>query len=167
MKTRQQVALARRDALAFLREQKTAVLATTFENQPFASTVYYVVGDDFNFYFATRQNTAKSANLPANDRVAIVVGTGPQHISVQARGLATMLSGKERAKIRGELRRQKSRHGITTYPIKSMALFAGKDDRIVKITPTELQFLNLDSKTYPSSTSREYHKLLPYVPEKE
>lgn len=157
MEMRRQLEFARRDALAFLREQNTGVLATAFGGQPFASTVYYVVDDDFNFYFATRQNTAKNANVAVNPAVAFIVGTGPEHISVQVRGVAAVLSGRERGRIRGELRRQKSRSGITTYPLKNMEPFAGKNDIIIKIVPTELQFLNLDSARYPNSLSREYY----------
>lgn len=160
METRQRLELARRDALAFLREQNIGVLATTFEGQPFASAVYYVVDDDFNFYFATRQNTAKHANVAINPHVAFVVGSGPEHISVQVRGTAKVLSGKERAKIRGELRRQKSKGDITSYPLKSMEPFAGADDVIVKTTPTEVQFFNLDCARYPNSLSRNYYTLV-------
>lgn len=161
MEARQQLALARKDALAFLREQNTVVLATAFEGQPFASTVYYFVDDDFNFYFATRQNTAKHNNVVLNPNVAFVVGAGPEHISVQARGIAAVLSGKERAKIRGELRRQKSRRGITSYPLKNMEPFARKDDVVVKIVPTELQFFNLDCARYLNSMSRQYYTFVP------
>ena len=42
--------LARRDTFRFLRDNLTAVVATTADGQPFASTVYYTVDEELNFY---------------------------------------------------------------------------------------------------------------------
>lgn len=35
------------DALAFLKENITAVIATSFNDEPLASTVYYYIDDNF------------------------------------------------------------------------------------------------------------------------
>jgi nitroimidazol reductase NimA-like FMN-containing flavoprotein (pyridoxamine 5'-phosphate oxidase superfamily) len=43
--------IARVDALKFLKQNHIAVLATSFEDQPQASMIYYAVDDDFNFIF--------------------------------------------------------------------------------------------------------------------
>ncbi len=153
--------LARADALSFLKGQRTGVLATEFESNPFASTVYYVTDDDFTIYFATRRNTAKYANLAANSRVAFVVGAGPEHVSVQIRGRAETLAGQERARVRGALRRQKSRHDVIAFPLKNMDDFARGDDVIFKIVPSAIQFFNLDNRSLPNSLSRRYYMLTP------
>lgn len=82
----------KKTALDFLKSHKTAVIATTSVGEaPQASTVYYVVDDDFNIYFLTGKETRKFKNLERDGRIAFVVGTGPEVVTIQGGGRATLL----------------------------------------------------------------------------
>ena len=151
------------DARNFIQHMNTAVIATAFEYQPFASTVYYLADDNFNIYFSTKRNTIKNINAAFNANIAFVVGTGPKHISIQARGAVKIVIGKEKNEILKKLKLQKKRLGSTEWPTKSMVPFKGRPPVVFKITPSELQFMNLDDTTYPRSLSREYHQVIPSI----
>jgi general stress protein 26 len=154
---------AKKDALGFLRSMNTAVVATAFEHQPFASTVYYIADDDFNVYFSTKRNTIKSINTGLNKHVAFVVGSGPSHISIQARGTVEVLTGKEKKDAIRKLKFQKKNLGKNVWPTKNMSVFRDIPLLVLKVIPTEMLFMNLDCGQYPLSISHEYHQIIPQI----
>lgn len=84
---------ARKDALAFLKRQKTGVLATVSESgEAHASMVYYSADDNFNVYFLTLANTRKYTNITAHPQVAFVVATPEVPQTVQLEGVAMDIS---------------------------------------------------------------------------
>lgn len=80
-------------ALKFIKEQSVAVLATTSINgEPQAATMSFFIDDDFTFYFISMNGSKKLDNLKNNDKVAIVVGFGPQPMTVQGGGKAEIVN---------------------------------------------------------------------------
>ncbi len=159
-----------KDALRFLQENDTAVISTAYGNVPYSATVHYFVDSKFNFYFITRQGTDKYLNLVINSNVFVVVGTGPKHISVQVRGKANILKGKEKQSALDDVLSVIKNKKINKWPIKEMKKFSPgptfidtllKSEVVVKIVPQQLIFMNLDDEKYPESLSTEYHTILP------
>jgi nitroimidazol reductase NimA-like FMN-containing flavoprotein (pyridoxamine 5'-phosphate oxidase superfamily) len=144
------------DALRFLKDTITAVLATSFNDEPHAATVYYYVDDQFNFYFLTKRNTSKYFNAELNPRAAVVVGTGPDHITVQVSGTMKLIVDEaEKNGIVETFIERLSHNKVTVWPIEDIQKF--KDRHIVayKLVPKKLSYLNLDSKKYPDSINNE------------
>jgi len=157
------------DALAFLKNNFVGVLATSYLNLPYASTIYYTSDDKFNIYFVTKMNTDKYLNLKTNKNAALVVGTGPKHISIQVRGHATILKDKRwRNRILNEIESILKEQKIKTWPIKKLKELQAKrkvfDEEIVyKLIPQHLVFTNIDDKSFPDSISDELHHIIPLV----
>ena len=79
-------------ALDFLRKNVLSVVATvTADSKPNAATVLYYVDDDLNFYFVTRRQTRKFANMSTNRHVAVVVGVGDMPGTIQMEGEAELM----------------------------------------------------------------------------
>ncbi len=148
---------AKADALAFLRENTTAVIATSFNDEPRASTVYYYVDNDFNFYFITKQNTGKYINIQMNPRAAVVVGTGPEHITVQATGLVELINDEtKKQEIIDELTNIREREHVKIVPIEEIPKFEGRHQIVFKIHSKQVMFMNLDSSRFPHSITEDY-----------
>lgn len=80
----------RDEALTFLMNHETGVLATISEaNEPHARLVYYTVDDAFNIYFITLKNTRKVADLGAHHQAAFVVSQEDMPRTVQIEGKVT------------------------------------------------------------------------------
>ena len=158
-----------KDAASFLKKNFVAVLATSYLNLPFASIIYYVIDDKLNFYFVTKANTDKHLNIKANKNVALAIGDGPKHISVQVRGHATVLKDEKRRKrILNEIEATMKARKIVTWPIKKIKeLQAKKKDTdaeiVYKVIPQHLSFTNLDDESLPYSLSDERHNILPVL----
>lgn len=147
------------DALNFLRGHFTAVIATCLDGKAHASTVYYDVDSAFCFYYLTRQNTQKNIHVAFNPDVAVVVGTGPERITVQARGKAEMLVGEEKVRAIARMAGRYAAEGIETLPIIGMEELRGSGLVAYKVTPKEMVFMNMDGKDYPRSISNKYHQI--------
>jgi nitroimidazol reductase NimA-like FMN-containing flavoprotein (pyridoxamine 5'-phosphate oxidase superfamily) len=152
----------RDDVFKFLQENSTAVIATSYKNDPRASTVYFVIDEEFNFYFITRRNTDKYLNSELNPKAAVVVGTGPAHISVQAHGeIELIVNDEEREKILKLIQAKQSLKNTGMWPIEHLEEFKGKENIIYKIIPDELFYMNLDSPKHPDTVTDEYMKIIP------
>jgi|SRR3989344_6766911 len=150
------------DALKFLRENITAVVATSFNDEPRASTVYYFVDDDFIFYFITKRNTSKYLNIEMNPIAAFVVGTGPEHITVQAVGRAEIVVGDEDVeRIAKELMEIRAREHIKMWPIEELYKFKDRNKVIFKMTPDKMFYMNIDSGAHPETVSDDYMQIIP------
>jgi uncharacterized pyridoxamine 5'-phosphate oxidase family protein len=148
------------EALTYLKKNNTAVIATIWKGEPHASTVHYIVDDDFNMYFLSHRNTSKYLNISSHQRAAVVVGTGPKHIGVQTKGIVDMVLGKERDKVFGLFHDLKESRSINHWPIEEMKIFEDKSPVAFKFEPLELTFLNLDDDAYPHSKGKNYHQLM-------
>jgi nitroimidazol reductase NimA-like FMN-containing flavoprotein (pyridoxamine 5'-phosphate oxidase superfamily) len=155
-----------KEANLFLQNNNIAVIATTYKNIPFAAAVHYVVDSDFNFYFITSRNSDKYLNVVINPNIALVVGDGPKHISVQARGHAHILGEKEKPAAGKKIFTMIKKSGVKKWPARDMKRFHSDGtvlttEIIIKVVPQHLTFMNLDDKNYPKSLGNQYHTILP------
>lgn len=79
--------------LAFIRQQKLAVIATASQTaRPESALIAYTEDDDLCLYFQTGIDTRKAANLKINPRVALTIGFSLENlVTVQYEGTATRL----------------------------------------------------------------------------
>lgn len=150
----------KQDALDFLRESVVAVLATSVGDAPHAAAVYYDVDDVFSFYFVTKPNTHKSIQIAENPKVGLVVGTGPEKISVQATGTAELVVGEKRGEIMESLANKLSTKGVDNLPAEIMKDLRDQKFLVYKIIPQELVFMNMDAQAYPNSISNKLHQII-------
>jgi nitroimidazol reductase NimA-like FMN-containing flavoprotein (pyridoxamine 5'-phosphate oxidase superfamily) len=79
----------REEALSFLQEHATGVLATCgTDNQPHASAIFYVADENFNIHFLTLLNSRKYKAMKENPRVAFTAGTMDVPQTIQIEGVA-------------------------------------------------------------------------------
>lgn len=147
------------EAFDFLQKNHTAVIATAHDGELYASAVHYIIDEDWNFYFLSHRNTKKYLNISAKQKASIVVGVGPKHISVQARGIADLFVSEDSKKIVEKFKWIKGSHVIEHWPVEEMAKFEGAEPVVFRVEPLELIFMNLDDDTYPHSKGNEYHKI--------
>ncbi len=87
MLTRTATPTERAEALAFLRENIFAAVATlSSEQRPQVSFMYYAVDKDFNMYIMTQRKSRKCANMLENPAVAVAVADEAGISSVQLEG---------------------------------------------------------------------------------
>ncbi len=149
------------EVVGFLKANNTAVIATALQGQPIASTIHYTSDDDFNIYFFSHRNTDKYVSISSGDQAALVIGTGPKHISIQAKGVVNIIAGEERERASQAFTLLREAGFVTHWPIDEMAKFKDENPVAFKFEPLELTFMNLDDDTYPVSKGHEYHQVLP------
>src|SRR5581483_7954663 len=86
---------SRAEALAFLKEHRTGVLATLSpQGTPRARFLYYTCDDQFNIYFLTLANTRKVEDLRMSGEAAFVVAVEDVPQTVQMEGVVEDLSNR-------------------------------------------------------------------------
>ena len=147
----------REGALKFLQDNRTMVVASvSSDGEPQASTVYYIVDDEFNFYFITFNGSKKCENLKANGKVSFVVGFGPRPLTVQGGGKAVLIDDKE-AKVFLEL--VEKTHAINPYEWPVLEL-AKEGFCTFKIIPSWLVWLNFDSEEHLKASGDKFQKII-------
>jgi uncharacterized pyridoxamine 5'-phosphate oxidase family protein len=92
---------ARQDALAFLKQHRTGVLAAVSrENKPHASAVHYTADDTFNVYIMTLTNSRKFGALSAHPEVAFTVAVEDVPQTLQIEGMAADISLTDEAGVK-------------------------------------------------------------------
>ncbi|WP_353113885.1 pyridoxamine 5'-phosphate oxidase family protein [Microbacterium sp.] len=87
---------------AFVRAEGRGVVATVSpDGAPEAALVGLTARDDGTLIFDSPETFRKIANLRADDRVAVVIGTGGD-VSVQVEGTALVVEGEERVALAAE-----------------------------------------------------------------
>ena len=148
------------DAKKFLRDSNIAVIATSVDNIPHASTIYYYMYDSFNFYFYTKENTTKSKNIKRNSNVSLIIGTGPEHITIKTQGEAFEITEADEKEILFDKLIETSKSmGVKMWPTEDMNKLKGQNNMIFKFVPDKMFFMNLDSMKYPNSISENYHEI--------
>ncbi|MDD5318745.1 MAG: pyridoxamine 5'-phosphate oxidase family protein [Candidatus Pacebacteria bacterium] len=154
-----------KELVNFLKKNTTAVIATTHQRLPYLSTIYYVIDDKLSFFFITTKSTDKYLNLLKNDNVAMVIGSGPKHISAQLRGHAHIVYGKQKENATKAIFALHKKNKLKVVPIKDLKRLQSKNKPeefiVFKVIPQQLNFMNLDDHDYPKSLSRDYHYILP------
>lgn len=80
----------RKEAYDFLTSHKFAVLSTADKDgRPWGATIYYIVDEDFNFYFFTRAQSKKYRNIQERPEVAITISDNGEQTTVQAAGMVS------------------------------------------------------------------------------
>ncbi len=149
------------DVLQFLQENSTAIIATSFKNRPRVSTVYFFVDDEFNFYFATKRKTSKYINISINPEVAVVVGSGPEHITVQAHGRADLVvNEEEKEKLLNMLVGKQNLKGVKLWPIDELKNLKDSYKVLFKVVPDELIYMNMDSQKHGGTISDSFMKII-------
>jgi uncharacterized pyridoxamine 5'-phosphate oxidase family protein len=78
--------------LTFLRHHHMGILSTiSAEDKPWGSAIYFIVDDDFKFYFVTRAETYKYQNLEQNPHVALTIADPQTQTTVQLAGTISPL----------------------------------------------------------------------------
>lgn len=130
------------------------VLSTTSnDGKPWGSAIYYVVDDDFNFYFVTRAGTFKYKNLDKQPFAALTVADAESQTTVQVAGSISRVPVKDYMdKIFDKLAhiRPKDQHSWMP-PIDKIH----EGNYIpLRLTPTTLQYA--DFKHHKSDTHSSY-----------
>ena len=150
------------EVLAFLRSQKTAVLATTSGKEPHVATVFFTVGEDFTFYIVSHLGSKKVQDIRLNENVALVAGFGPAPVTAQMGGKAEIIEDYRtdtlfRKTVMLELL-EKIEIDLKQWPIMKV----GEGELVVlKITPTWMSWLNLDKEGRPLSYAEDFYKIIP------
>lgn len=77
----------------FLESNPVAALATAdVHGIPYASTIYFVVDKDFNFFFVTKQETQKYKNLTDNKHAALTIHDTENQTTVQVTGSVKLIN---------------------------------------------------------------------------
>ena len=73
--------------LEFLQKHPMGILSTVGEDStPWGAAIYYIVDEDFNFYFVTRSETFKYQNIKNNSGVALTIADPETQQTVQLSG---------------------------------------------------------------------------------
>lgn len=145
--------------LAFLREQRYAVEASvSAAGQPQAAVIGFVVSDEFEIVFDTLGTTRKMANLRANPKIALAIGSlhAGEERGVQYEGLADEPRGLELARVQElyfakfpEGRVRLSWPGITYVRVRPTWLrysdYGGSEPLILEFTAGELARLGREN----------------------
>lgn len=131
-------------ALDFLRKNFTGTVATAnLNSEPFSSTVYFAVKDDFTIYFTTSHTTNKFKNIVLNPKAAFSVGVGPEYKTFQMRGSAKVLYEKDQEEGLALLAEIQKFHPLEEWPIKAISKLKEGGSALVQITPTNVSYLDL------------------------
>jgi uncharacterized pyridoxamine 5'-phosphate oxidase family protein len=126
------------DLLRFLNEHYVATVATVKkDNSPAATTVYYCVDDNSNFYFLTKDGTGKYKNINRNQKVALVITDADLLQTVQAEGAARIVDYSENdayKKLISDLNYSLSKRGIGWEKLPMNHVYKGYY-ALIKITP--------------------------------
>ena len=154
----------KRLALEFLKAHKTAVVATASRScEPQAATVFYSIDDDFTFNFVTDRNSRKYKNLLENPYISIVVGVGPEVVTIQCGGHAELVDyAKETAraiKITNQVIINSKLYFIPPSLPVLMNLTVELGIFIVK--PSWMVMLDLEYQKDPQTFAKNYQRVLP------
>lgn len=131
-----------KDFMEFLRSQEIAVVATVGANgEPMAATVYFLVDDQFHFFFLTKTFARKHENLAKNKTIALVIGTENHPVTAQVQGTAEKLSDP----LFGEwLQKFIQSFSKNEFVAPLFQLAPEKNDIVIyQVTPTWIRWLDL------------------------
>ena len=154
--------LVQKEVLQFLRDNSTAVVATCYDDVPYGATVYFVVDNDFNFYFITRHNSNKYLNIHRNSKVAMVIGFGPEATTAQIEGAGELITDiDDAADIKERIQEHLGNDFTHHWPIEEITRYMDRKPALFKVTPSKILFTNLDNQKYPNTISRDQIRVFP------
>lgn len=131
------------DVMTFLRSKSVAVISTVSpEGKPQAATIYFTVNQSFQFYFLTKTFARKYKNISLNPRVALVVGTESEPVTVQVEGAAAKIS--DQGEFNAQFENMTKIFSKMEYVAPMFQLSEGQNELVIfKITPDWIRFLDL------------------------
>lgn len=78
----------------WLKEHKYCVIATSYQDKPWAATVNYIVDDNLNIYISTKPNSLKFQNILKNSTVCLVIDSQTREGTLQIQGIANPREAK-------------------------------------------------------------------------
>jgi general stress protein 26 len=131
------------DFMDFLKSKKVAVISTvSSDGKPESATIYFIVSENFTFYFMTKSFTRKYANLQHNPQVALVVGADNEPVTAQIQGMVTQVTDQKEFLERLDLLRKNFFENEFVAPLYQLAP-ERNDIVIFKITPSWIRWLDL------------------------
>jgi len=79
--------------IKWIKDRKIGVLATSVNDIPWAATINYVIDDELNLFFFTRETSLKYKNILKNPIVSLVIDDQDSNGTVQIQGQAEHLKG--------------------------------------------------------------------------
>jgi general stress protein 26 len=138
----------------FIKSKNVAAISTvSADNQPMSATIYYIVDDNFTFYFMSK-NTNKIRNIQNNNKVALLISRENAPISAQIHGVAQKIHGNSHFDKKRDELIQSLIHNSFSPPIFEVS---GDDIFIHQITPTWMRWLDLTGE----SGSKGFKQILP------
>lgn len=127
---------------AFIRDNEYATVATVAANNtPAAAYVTYMVDENLQIYFFTRESTEKHHNLKENPHVALVIASEATPTTAQINGQAEPLD--EKAAEKWMVHFMTERDGFYSTLFKLFGLdFVG-----YRITPERIRWLHIPAAT--------------------
>jgi len=118
--------------LGYLEQNRLMTLATSFDNIPWAATVFFAYDQDLNLYFLSEEKTRKIKNIFSNPKVAVAINEirhkAGKTIGIQLEGEAYLID-KEK-KERG-LKIFKKRFSWAEKYLNTHELFVVKPAKII------------------------------------
>lgn len=152
----------RKEALGFLKKNITGVITTVdMTGQPFISTVYYAVVPDFTIYFLTSRSTNKFKNITGNSKIAFLVGTGPEYVTLDIRGRAEMVEERDQAPGLELLLEVQKEYPLLEWPLRAVPQLKEGGLVMMKISPESARFLNLNSSDATGSIADYFYQIIP------
>jgi len=132
--------MTKQEAYDFLKDINIAVLATSFDNQPLASTMYYVVSPDLCVYFITENETKKYKHIQSNPNVSIVVTNREKVQTMQILGTAERVDdATTKINIIQQMSMANAQKNWLHWPPPISKIEAG-EMVIIKVLPTWIRF---------------------------
>ena len=128
------------EVLAFLHKEKLAVLSTHASDGTIdASAIFYVIDENFDFYFTTKEETRKFQNLMANPNVSLTITDVEGLKTVQVKGAASVVTDEKEVadRITGLINKHKVEGVPWAQPIAKLE--AGQY-AIIRVTPSWLRY---------------------------
>lgn len=125
----------------YLTEHTIAVLSTVDpNNKPYAATMFYVIDEMLNFYFFSRKDTRKVANIRHDAHVAVTVIDQVKAVTVQSQGIVEEIEDEEvRTQIVAKIAEQNVQKVSHLWPPPLSRLPEG-ELIIFKVTPLWLRY---------------------------
>jgi general stress protein 26 len=145
------------EAREFLTEHVTAAVATVSrDGTPYVSTMYFCIDENFNFYFLTSAHSQKLKDIEVNKNIAVVVGFGPQTITIQAGGVAEIVVDQDEMFMNNIFKKIKFKN-LDQWPV----LHLEKEGIVILKLNTEwMTLLNFDKEGHPKTFSHEIQKVI-------
>lgn len=142
----------------YLDQQHMMQLATVAEGQPWCCTVYFVVDDDYNLYWASLPTRRHSREIASHPQVAAAVPVkfvkGEPVAGMQFAGTAEMLDPS--AEIRDVTKRYAAKFNRDAAWIEDFV--AGRTEhRLYKLTPAT--YVLFDESNFPETPRQEFTRL--------